>query len=149
MIGSLLLLSIVVFGLRILFGQGKIENYLNFLMWLIFAPVLLAIGYNHVLWFWFGLSIWIKVLCFLVAPFLVSAVLHVMLPKAKWLQTLEATVFRFSLSLAAFPFRFLWRIGRLVLEAERPAVKLDPHRPAVGNAPPLIFERAANRNPNH
>ena len=52
MIGGILLLGIAVFGLMVLFGKGKPENYYKFLIWLIFAPVLLAIGYNHALWFW-------------------------------------------------------------------------------------------------
>ncbi len=141
MIASLLLLAIVVFGLRILFGQGKIEDYLKFLVWLIFAPVLVAVGYNHIQWFWLGLPFWIKVLSLLLVPFLISAVLHAMFPKTKWLQAVEATILQLLVFLVSFPFRFLWRMSSFMFQRERRTVRLDPHRPVVGNRPPLVAQR--------
>lgn len=137
-------MGIVVFGLMVLFGKGKLEDYFKFLIWLVFAPVLLAIGYNHALWFWMGLPLWIQVLGFLLGPFFVSAMLRLMFPKAKWLQVLQTAVFHGLIYTAAFPFRFLWRTGQFFFERERrPPQRLNPYRPVVGGRPPLQNDRRA------
>lgn len=141
MIGGILLLIIVVFGISIMFGKGKPENYYKFLIWLIFAPVLLAIGYNHALWFWLGLPLWMQILSILLVPFFVSAVLHIMFPKAKWLQSLQTAIFQTLIYIATFPFRFLWRAGQFFFQRERPVQRLNPYRPVVGGRPPLQNER--------
>ena len=105
MVGGILFLAIVIFGLLVLFGHGKIENYLRFLILLIFAPLLLAIGYNHALWFWYGLPLWLQILSILLVPFLISAILKFAFPKAKWLQDLQTVVFS-NLDLCRKLFRF-------------------------------------------
>lgn len=141
MIGGILLLGIAVFGLMVLFGQGKPENYYKFLIWLIFAPLLLAIGYSHALWFWFGLPLWMQLLSVLLVPFFVSAILRLMLPKAKWLQGLQTAVFQTLIYAVTFPFRFVWRAGQFFFQRERRAQRLNPYRPVVGGRPPLQNER--------
>lgn len=141
MIGGILLLIIAVFGISIMFGKGKVGNYYKFLIWLIFAPLLLAIGYNHALWFWLGLPLWMQVLSLLLVPFFVSAVLRLMFPKAKWLQALQTAIFQTLIYVVTFPFRFLWRAGQFFFERERPPQRLNPYRPVVGGRPPLQNER--------
>lgn len=140
MIGGILLLAIVVFGLQVLFGK-KPENYYKFLIWLIFAPLLLAIGYNHALWFWLGLPLWMQILSLLLVPFFISAVLRFLFPKAKWLQSLQTAIFQTLIYAATFPFRFLWRAGRFFFEREHRSQRLNPYRPVVGGSPPFQNER--------
>lgn len=144
--GGILLLIIAVFGISIMFGKGKIENYYKFLIWLIFAPLLLAIGYNHALWFWATLPLGIQAISILLVPFFASALIRLMFPKAKWLQTLQTTAFQTLIYLVTFPFRFIWRAGQFFLERERPAQRLNPHRPVIGARPPLQNE---HRKSNH
>ena len=141
MIGGILLLAIAVFGLMVLFGKAQSEDYYKFLIWLIFAPLLLAIGYNHAVWFWLTLPVWIQVLILLLVPFFVSAILQIMLPKAKWLQALQAAVFQTLIYAVTFPFRFLWRASQFFLQRERPTQRLNPYRPVVGGRPPFQNER--------
>lgn len=141
MIGGILLLGIAIFGLLVLFGKGKPENYYKFLIWLIFAPVLLAIGYNHALWFWFGLPLSMQILSILLIPFFVSAILKLMFPKAKWLQDLQKVLFQTLIYVMTFPFRFLWRAGQFFFQRERRTQRLNPYRPVVGGRPPLQNER--------
>lgn len=149
MIGGILLLGIAIFGLMVLFGKGKPEHYYKFLIWLVFAPLLLAIGYNHALWFWTGLPLWMQVLSVLLAPFFVSALLNLMFPKTKWLQALQTAVFQGLIYLVTFPFRFLWRAARFFFQRERQAARLNPYRPVVGARPPLQNEpREANQRGN-
>lgn len=149
MSGGILLLAIAIFGLMVLFGQGKPENYYKFLIWLIFAPVLLAIGYNHALWFWLGLPLWMQVLSILLVPFLVAAILRLMFPKAKWLQAMQTAIFQTLIYVVTFPLRFVWRSGQFVFQRERQTQRLNPYRPVVGARPPLQNERReANQRGN-
>jgi len=141
MIGGILLLAITVFGLMVLFGKGKPENYYKFLIWLIFAPILLAIGYNHALWFWLGLPLGMQILSILLVPFLAAAIFRLMFPKAKWLQALQTAVFQTLIYAATFPLRFVWRAGRFIFQRERQTQRLNPYRPVVGGRPPLQNER--------
>lgn len=145
MIGSILLLVIVVFGLQILFGRGKPENLVKFVVFLIFGPILLAIGFNHLLWFWGGLPLWAEVLCLLLIPFLLAAFLKMAFPRAAWLNFIQAFVFDTVLFIFTFPFRFIYRAFRLFFQRERRRVPLDPYRPAVGRRPPILYRRNDNR----
>lgn len=149
MIGGILLLAIAVFGIRILFGQGKPESYYKFLIWLIFAPVLLAIGYHHALWFWLGLPLLMQVLCILLIPFIFSAILKLMFPKAKWLQDLQSVLFQSLIYIVTFPLRFLWRAGQFFFQRERPPQRLNPHRSVIGARPPLQNERVQTNQRNN
>lgn len=130
-------MAIAIFGLNVLFGKGKIEDYFKFVVWLIFAPVLLAVGINHVEWFWLGLPLWAQVLTVLFAPFFIMAVLHHLFPKAKWLRGLFEAVFQSLIYFITFPVRFVWRAGEFFLQKERRISQLDSRRAAVGSKPPL------------
>lgn len=141
MIGGILLLAIAVFGLMVLFGKGQVENYFQFLIWLIFAPVLLAIGYNHAFWFWYGLPVWIQILSILLIPFFVSASLRILFPKAKWIQSLQTAIFQTLIYAVTFPFRLFWRGGQFFFQRERRTQRLNPYRSVIGGGPPLQNER--------
>ena len=140
MIGGILLLAIAVFGLQVLFGK-KPDSYYKFLIWLIFAPMLLAIGYNHALWFWYGLPFWMQILSILLVPFLVSAILRLLFPKAKWLLDMQAIVFQTLIYVVTFPLRFIWRAGLFVFQRERRPQRLNPYRLVVGGRPPIQNQR--------
>jgi hypothetical protein len=147
MISGILLLAIVIFGLQVLFGARKPENYYKFLIFLIVAPILLAIGANHAIWLWSGLPLWMQVASILLLPFLISALLRVLLPNARWASTLQDILFNTGIYLVTFPIRFLWRAARFVLNRERqPNVRFNPYRPVVGTRPPTINNRGDNRD---
>jgi hypothetical protein len=149
MIAGILLLGVVVFGLMIMFGKGKVESYYKFLIWLILAPPLLAVGHNHAVWFWAGLPLFWQVLSILLLPFFASALLRLLFPKAKWLQSLQTALFQTLIYAVTFPFRLVWRAGRFFFDRERPVNRLNPYRPAVGGRPPLQNERrGANQRGN-
>lgn len=131
------MLAIVLFGLSVLFGKGKIDDYNKFLIWLIIAPVLLSIGLNHVLWLWYGLPPWVQVLTVFLAPFLIMVVLCYLFPKAKWLSGLFEVVFQFLIYLITFPVRFVWRAWSFFLQKERHISQIESHRAVVGSRPPL------------
>lgn len=149
MAGEILLIAIAVFGISVLFGQGKPENYYKFLLWLIIAPLLLAIGFNHALWLWFQSPLWMQILSILLVPFFVSALLRLLFPKAKWLQGLQTVIFQTLIYVAVFPFRFVWRAVRFFSQRERRTQRLNPYRPVVGGRPPLRNERRENSPRNN
>lgn len=148
MIGGILLLGIAIFGLMVLFGQADAKQYYRFLIFLIIAPVLLAIGFNHVVWFWAGLPLWAQILGLLALPFLLSAVLRQLFPKSKWIGEMQALLFQMLIYIITFPVRLLWRAGRLIFLRERNNVRLNPYRPVVGGQPPIdrTHEQRLGRN---
>lgn len=149
MIGAIILLGIAIFGLSVLFGKNKPDQLYQFLIWLIFAPILLAIGYNHALWFWFDLPLWLQILSILLIPFMISVILKLIFPKAKWIQSLQTTIFQTLIYSATFPFRFLWRSAQFLLQRERRPQRLNPIRPVVGARPPLQNENQAGNQRNN
>ncbi|MGI8467325.1 MAG: hypothetical protein ACR2N3_02625 [Pyrinomonadaceae bacterium] len=149
MVGEILLLAIAILGISILSGKGKAENYYKFLIWLILAPILSAIGFNYVSRFWYGLPLWMQVLCFLLVPFIFSALLRLICPKTKWLQGLQTVIFQTLIYVVTFPLRFLWRLSRFFLQQERRAQKLNPYRPVVGGRPPIQNERRETEQRNN
>jgi hypothetical protein len=141
MVGGILLLTIAVFGILIMFGKAKPETFYQFVIFLIFAPVLLTIGVNQILWLWYGLPLWAQVLCILLLPFLLSVLLRRLLPKAKWLQSLQTVVFQALIYFVTFPFRFIWRAGQFFFRREHQTQQLNPYRPVVGGKPPVRNDR--------
>ncbi|CAN5296033.1 hypothetical protein BH20ACI2_BH20ACI2_02120 [soil metagenome] len=141
MIGAILFLAILVFGMQILFGAGKVENYYKFLVWLIVAPILLAIGCNHALWFWYSLPFWMQVVGVFLIPFLALALLRQIFPKVSWLKSLPALVLELLIYLVSFPFRVLFRATKFTVGRERHRTKLNPYRAVVGSRPPVNRER--------
>lgn len=140
MVGGILLLGIAIFGLLIMFGKARAEQFYKFIIFLILGPVLLGVGINHVLWFWYGMPLWSQILSILLAPFLLSALLQLLLPKAAWLGRLQAVLFESFVYAAAFPFRLLWRSVKFAFNQERQQTKLNPNRPVVGGRPPMRTE---------
>ena len=145
MIGGILLLAIAVFGLQIMFGRGKPENFLKFLIWLILAPMLISIGYNQMLWAWTGLPTWVQLLSLALVPFVLLAVLRMVFPKAAWLNELLLAIFNILVFVVTFPFRFAWRSVQLILERERRRTPLERYRPVVGGRPPIQSSRREGR----
>jgi hypothetical protein len=145
MLGALLLLAIVVFGLLIMFGKAEPDRYYKFLIFLIIGPILLSIGFNHLIWFWLGLPLWAQVIGILLLPFFISAALRTVFPNAKWLQQTQAVLFQTLVYLVTFPLRLIWRAGRMIFERERHAVRLNPHSPVVGGRAPIIRDRERER----
>lgn len=145
MIGGILLLAIAVFGLQILFGRGEPANYVKFLVWLIFAPIIAAIGYSHVLWAWNDLPLGVQVATLAVLPFVVLVILRIAFPRAAFLVRLRTWLFEALIMILTFPFRLVIRAGRLVLQRERRRVPLDRHRPAVGGRPPVRIQPRERR----
>jgi hypothetical protein len=144
---EILVLAVIAFGFCVLVGRGKIGSFYKVVICLLFAPFFLADFYNQVLCFLDGLPIWVWILSILLIPFFVSAALRILFPKAVWLQKLQTILFEGLIYAATFPFRFLFRAARFVFQKERRRAKLNPHRAAVGNKPPIInhSERQHNR----
>lgn len=136
MAGMILFLVIAIFGVAVLFGQGKAENFYKLFVFLIVGPVLAAVGWNHALWFYYGLPLWAQIVCLTLLPFLILAALPVLLPKGAWFNSILGHLFDSLAFVLAFPFRIFFRAARL-LANERRRPSLDPFRPTVGNRPPL------------
>lgn len=138
MTGGILLLAIAVFGILVLFGKAKPEAFYKFAGFLIIAPVLLAIGINHVLWAWYSLPLVWQVVSLLLAPFLLPILFKNVFPKSAWLGRLWQMLSEALIAVLAFPVRLVWRTVAFVWRRERRiATRLDPYRPAVGSRPPL------------
>ncbi|MBK8464955.1 MAG: hypothetical protein IPL32_03915 [Chloracidobacterium sp.] len=137
MIGGILLLAIVVFGLQILFGHGKPENFVKLLIWLVFAPILISIGYNHLLWLWSGLPFWAQLLSLALIPFILVAILKMAFPKAAWLNGLLSILYDTLVFAVTFPFRFVFRAVGFIFRRERQRTPLERYRPVVGGRPPI------------
>ena len=137
MISAFLFLIILIVGVQILFGAGKVENYYKFLIWLILGPVALAIGFNHALWFWYGLPFWAQALSVVLLPFFASAFLRMLFPKAAWVKSLQSVLIDSLVYAVTFPLRFLFRATRLVSSREGRKIELNPLRPAAGRRPPV------------
>jgi hypothetical protein len=137
MLEAILFLAILIFGIQILLGAGKIENYYKFLVWLLFAPLIAAIAWNHLVWLWQGMPLWMRIVSLAVLPFAAAALLRMKFPRTGWLNTTLTLFFDLIVSIAAFPIRFAFRVIKLVLDRERRSARLDPYRAVVGNRPPL------------
>lgn len=137
MIGGILLLAVVVFGLQIMFGGGKLENFLKLLIWLVVAPILISIGYNHTLWLWYGLPLWAQLLSLAFVPFLAVAILRMAFPKAAWLNGLLSILYDILIFAVTFPVRFVFRVVGFIFNRERRRTPLERYRPVVGGRPPI------------
>lgn len=140
-IGAILLLGLVVFGLQVLFGRQDAGRLYPFLILLTIGPILLSIGLSHSIWFWQGLPLWSQVITVLIIPFLVIAVIRRFLPRSAALDRVQGVAFDTLVYLVTFPIRLLWRSGQFILRRERRPVRLNPRRPVVGGRPPLVNYR--------
>ena len=145
LVSGILLIAVLVFGLSIMFGKAEPDRFYKLLISLIIGPILLSIGFNHLVWFWGGLPLWTQVIAILLLPFLISAILRTVFPNAKWLQQTQAVLFQTLVYLITFPLRLLWRGGRLLFERERHGERLNPYNPVAGGRAPVIRERKGDR----
>lgn len=148
MLSGVLILAVIVLGFCIMLGV-KAEKLNKLVLWLIVAPLFIDVAYISSIWAWQCAPLWMQILSALLIPFFILALLKMVLPTAKWLQTLQELFFQTLIYAVTFPFRFLWRAGRFLLQRERRAVQLNPHRPAVGNRPPIINGRDRRENQNN
>lgn len=140
-LGAILLIGLVVFGLQVLFGRQDAGKIYPFLILLIVGPILLSIGLSHAVWFWDGLPLWGQVVTILALPFLLMAVIRRFLPRSSALDRAIGVAFDTVVYLVTFPVRLLWRSGQHVLRHERRPARLNPRRPVVGGRPPLMNYR--------
>ncbi len=140
MLGGFLILAVIVFGFSIMLGV-KVEKFYKLLLWLVFAPLLIDAAYCGFIWTWQSAPLWMQILSVLLLPFFISALLKRIFPKAKWLQALQAVIFHTLIYTVTFPFRFLWRAGKFLLQRERQTIRLNPYHPVVGGRVPLQNER--------
>lgn len=140
-IGAILLLGLVVFGLQVLFGRQDAGKIYTFLILLIIGPILLSIGLSHSVWFWEGLPLWAQIIVILILPFLLMAVIRRFLPKSAALDRAQGVAFDTLIYIVTFPVRLLWRSGQHILRRERRPARLNPRRPVVGGRPPIVNYR--------
>lgn len=141
MIGAILLLGLMIFALQVLFGRRDAGTIYSFLILLIVGPILLSIGISHSVWFWEGLPVWAQVVSVILLPFLLFAILRRLLPKSPAIDAAQGAIFDTLVYAITFPFRLIWRSGRLVHDRERRRGRLNPYRPVVGGRPPLMRDR--------
>ena len=134
-------MAIAIFGILILFGKGKPEQFYKFVIFLIFAPVLLAIGFNHTLWLWYGLPFWIQILSLLLLPLLLLLVLRTLFPKSLFVRVITDVLWDTVVFAFTFPIRLIFRSGRLISQRERTRTRLAPHQTVIGRRPPLSQPR--------
>ena len=149
MIGGILLIILALFGISIIFGKAKLEQFYKFVLFLIFAPLLLAVGVNHVLWLWSGLPFWMQALGILLLPFLLLSVLHAIFPKSSLVHLITDWLWDVLMFFLTFPIRLLYRGGRLIVQRERRPQRLAPHQTVVGRQPPLAQPRRNLGQPDH
>jgi hypothetical protein len=147
MIGGTLLIALVVFGLSWLFGFGRPERLVKFIVWLIFGPLLLSLLYNE--WAVFASNLpWPARVALLVAvPFIVLFALRTLLPNSSAIRTIIDFIWDLLTFALTFPLRVFWRSTRQIADRERNRIRLQRIRPTVGGRPPLRnLERG--RRPN-
>lgn len=147
MIGGILLLALGVFGLSWLFGFGKPERFVKFIVWLLVGPVLLGLLYSEWLSFYFDLPIIAKAVLLIAIPFLLLFALRLFFPNSPQIRSICDFLWNLLVFLLTFPIRLFWRSGRRISDGERNRIRLQRYRPTVGGRPPLRNdrERALNR----
>lgn len=145
---GILLLAVIIFGFSLMLGKGKIENFFKFLILLLIAPVLITFGIDYLRCSYNSLPLWMQIISILLIPLLLLALLRLAFPKVGGLQKLQTLIFEALVFAFTFPFRFLWRSGRFIFQKEGRTTRLNPHRAAVGNKPPVVnrFKRRENEN---
>lgn len=138
MTGAILMLGIVVFGLLIIFGQADVNRFYKLVIFLIAGPILVSIALGHIQWFWEGLPGWGQLVALMTAPFLLAAVLKAFFPRPGLIGQVFQVLFDTVVYAVTFPFRLVWRSGRLLFGRERHHVRLDPRRSVVGGRPPVL-----------
>lgn len=141
MLGGIILLLLVFGGLGIMFGYTEPKRIVQYLIWLIVGPVLIGIALNE--WFGFYSSLsWVAKLLFIVAlPFILLLILRTILPKSALVRSITDVLWNALVFAFTFPFRLLFRSGRLISQRERTRIRLAANQTVVGRRPPLAPPR--------
>lgn len=149
MISGILLIALVVFGLSWLFGFGKPERFVKFIVWLLFGPVLLGLLYTEWLSFYFDMPLMAKAVLLIAIPFLLLFALRLFFPNSPQIRTITDFIWSLLVFLLTFPARLFWRSGRQISDRESNRIRLQRYRPAVGGRPPLRNDRERDVNQRH
>ncbi len=141
MISGILLLSLVVFGLSWLFGLGRPDRLVKFIICLIFGPLLIGLFYNEWLNFYSELPLIGQIMIVVGVPFFLLFALRVLFPSSHGVSAATGVLWSLVVFVLSFPARLLWRSGVQIADRERNRVRLQRHRPAVGGRPPLVHYR--------
>lgn len=145
MIGGLLLVGLAILGLCWLFGFGKPERLLKFVIWVIAGPLILGLLYNEWLCFYVDLPFLGQAALIVVVPFLILFSLRVLFPGSKVVSTITAVTWDLLIFALTFPLSLVLRSGRQFAARESSRIHLQKNRPVVGGRPPSQ-KRASNEN---
>ena len=146
MLGGVLLLALVAFGLSWLFGFGRPERFVKFVVWLVFGPLLLGLLYSEWLGFYSDAPILIRLIVWVGLPFVILLSLRFLFPNSPYFRRASEVIWDFFVFFLTFPLRLIWRSGRQISERERHRMRLERYRPAVGGRPPLRNDREGRLN---
>jgi hypothetical protein len=137
MVAGILLLGLAIFGLCWLFGFGKPERLVKFVVWLTFGPILLGVFFGEWSSFYSGLPWYAQVMFLTALPFAILFGFRLFFPQSTLIRGTIDFAWSFLVFWVTFPIRLIWRSGRHVSERERNRTRLQRYRPAVGGRPPL------------
>ena len=146
MMGGILLIALAVFGLSWLFGFGKPERFVKFIIWLVFGPVLLSLLYSEWLSFFFEFPFIAKAGFLVAIPFLLLFALKLFFPNSTQIRSITDFIWNLLVFLLTFPFRLFWRSSKQISERERNRIRLQRYRPVVGGRAPLRNKRYRDLN---
>lgn len=141
MVAGILLIGLVAFGLSWLFGFGKPERLVKFIVWLIFGPVLLGVFYSEWSNFFSSLPFFGQIAFLIIIPFILLLALHMFFPNSSLIRGIVDFIWNMLVFLLSFPVRLLWRSGKHISNTERNRIRLQRYRPSVGGRPPLRNDR--------
>lgn len=148
MIGGILLIALVIFGLSWLFGFGKPERLIKFIVWLVFGPLLLGLFYSEWYAYYSELSWFGQVAIIVAIPFLLLLALRSLFPQSKLVAATTGVIWDILVFSLTFPFRLVWRSGRQIANKEGNRIKLARYRPAIGGRPPLMASKRPSGSVN-
>lgn len=137
MITGILLLALVIFGLSWLFGFGRPDRLVKFIIWLLLGPLLLGLFYNEWLNFYLELPLIGQVIIIVAVPFFLLFALRVLFPASSGVSATTNVLWDLVVFIFTFPARLVWRSGRHITDKERNRIRLQRNRPEVGRQPPL------------
>lgn len=144
MIGGILLIALTIVGLSWLFGYGRPDRFIKFIIWMIFGPLLLGLLYNEWLQFYSSLSPAVQVGSLLLVIPLVLFLARLLLPATPFTRAINEFIWDGVVFVITFPFRLVWRCCKQFASRERNRIRLQRYRPAVGGRPPLVGKNQAD-----
>lgn len=128
----------LIAGLAIVFGHRVSQSLIKVCLLLLLLPIILSFALEPMLEFYKELPFPIDVVCWIITPIGLLLLLRALLPNSVWLRELSRLLLELSVFVAVFPFRFLWRSFRLVIDREYHSMNLARHHPVVGHQPPRV-----------